>query len=267
MASHTGQNKNESENKNNCCRNKIMGLCNWIMRAWQFIANKTYFIFEFLNYISGTVLAVATGLLVWVAYWQWDALEKTDTTLNKTLVAANRAYIAPGQITFIDLPQEKTEIRLQLTYENIGREPAIKLGRWVLFGTANVDAMAVPNNDPILAAKKAADEIEKSIPDDPCKVADTFRYLGVIFPSHTTRPSATIFVPAKYMTANVVSGKDILIVKGCFVYDTFGYRRESRYCYWYWAGAPKFIQEKPIFQACEIGNDACPCRKPHLAGS
>lgn len=42
-----------------------------------------------LNFVSPFLTAVATGLLVWVAIWQWDTLEKTDQT-NR---AINRAFV------------------------------------------------------------------------------------------------------------------------------------------------------------------------------
>ena len=85
------------------------------------------FIIGSLNDISGTVLAIATGLLVWVAYWQWDALEKTDRTLNATLIAANRATLAPLTIEFDarNPPEVGKPVSLVLVYQNTGKEPAL----------------------------------------------------------------------------------------------------------------------------------------------
>jgi hypothetical protein len=47
-------------------------------------------IFDGLNYISPLITAVATAGVVWVAYWQWETLEKTDDS-NR---AINRAFVA-----------------------------------------------------------------------------------------------------------------------------------------------------------------------------
>jgi hypothetical protein len=36
-----------------------------------------------LNYISPLITALATAGIVWIAYWQWDALAKTDQTMRE----------------------------------------------------------------------------------------------------------------------------------------------------------------------------------------
>jgi hypothetical protein len=42
-----------------------------------------------LNYVSPLLTVLATVGLVWVAYWQWDAMEKTDQTTREV----NRAFV------------------------------------------------------------------------------------------------------------------------------------------------------------------------------
>ena len=202
---------------------------------------------------SLVVTAAVTFALAYIACLQTGISDRTDRTLHDTLVAATRAYIAPGALQFNAKPTKEVDNVIILPVQNIGREPAKNVGRKEIFGVLDPVFLVPPTGK--LIAEKYAEEIEKAAPGDPCKEADSLRYLGVVYPNQTTVQTAPITVPAKFMTEGVVNGTTELIVKGCFVYNTFGERRESRYCYVYWAAGPQHAQVGG-FHFCTIGNDA-----------
>ena len=44
-----------------------------------------------LKAIDGVILAFATVMLVWLAAWQWDALEKADQTIKQIELSIERS--------------------------------------------------------------------------------------------------------------------------------------------------------------------------------
>ena len=82
--------------------------------------------------------------------WQWDALEKTDSTLRETLVGANRAWIAPIALDVNAQIEGDADIPAKIYYENVGKGPALKMG-----AVFEVRTIAIPAN---LADKGAMTE-------------------------------------------------------------------------------------------------------------
>ena len=74
-----------------------------ILLATAAIGGKRFFarIFTGLDCASPLLTAVATAILAWLAYWQWDTLEKTDQS-NRQI---NRAFVAGKTINISrDMP-------------------------------------------------------------------------------------------------------------------------------------------------------------------
>ena len=80
--------------------------------------------FAGLAYLSPLLTALATAGIVWVAYWQWEALDKTDQTLR----AGQRAWVGWDEPFTIDAlettPRLKVEAHAHI--KNFGRGPALK---------------------------------------------------------------------------------------------------------------------------------------------
>lgn len=76
----TGENQNPADNKKYCA--------NWV-RYWSSAKNIGSRIFNGLNIASPFITAVATALLVWVAYWQYQALRNTDDSIGRQLRSQN----------------------------------------------------------------------------------------------------------------------------------------------------------------------------------
>jgi hypothetical protein len=81
--------------------------------------------FAGLTYISPLLTALATAGIVWVAYWQWDALDKTDQTLR----AGQRAWIGLDGVVKIDVLETIPHLGVEAHYriQNFGNGPAIKV--------------------------------------------------------------------------------------------------------------------------------------------
>jgi hypothetical protein len=71
---------------------QVMSYCRpYLTAVWLSIADIISRTIKFLKAIDSLILAIATVILAWIAYWQWQALNSSDQTLKDTLVAANRA--------------------------------------------------------------------------------------------------------------------------------------------------------------------------------
>ena len=125
MATNGGNNQDTPTNEQDCRNPKVRIICNWLARA----SERIFTIINCLKSCDSLILTAATIFLGWMAYWQWDALHKTDITLNKTLIAATRPWIAvaidpTGPIVWRD---GGFEVSYKITLKNIGKSPAIKV--------------------------------------------------------------------------------------------------------------------------------------------
>jgi hypothetical protein len=184
--------------------------------------------------LIGTV--IFTGLSWCVFRNQLRVAERSYITLNNSYVSASRAWIAPINLTLDRPVKEKEQISFTLTYLSLGQQPALNLSHkskssWVDPLAENIGWDTLKGGE-----NKVCDEI-KSVDGMP-----------------TTYPSPnalgdTSLTPFK-ADAALVSGTNVLIVQGCFLYRTFDAIHHSAYCY-YLHPAPYWK-----FGVCADGNDA-----------
>jgi hypothetical protein len=114
-------------------------------------------IIDALNWASPLLTAVATGLLVWVAIWQWIELHSTDGTLRETLRAQInsserqlRAYVLPTSRGEIDDFGSEKPIKAILEFKNSGQTPAHKLRirMFISAGTFPMPKISLPDPKP-----------------------------------------------------------------------------------------------------------------------
>jgi hypothetical protein len=122
LATNGGKNQDPPTNEHDCGNPKIRIICNWVTHAWKVTINR-------LKSIESLILTTATVFLGLMAYWQWSALDKTDITLNKTLIATNLPWVAvaidpAGPIIWRD---GGLEVSYKITLKNIGKSPALKV--------------------------------------------------------------------------------------------------------------------------------------------
>lgn len=206
-----------------------------------------------LNYLSPLFIALAAVGIAWVAYWQWHVLEKTDRTLNETLIAANRAVIVPHLLKLNAPLKLGQEASLTLLYANSGKEPARHVGHHNGVGFVEIEPTAGTKE----ITNKIRDAVNALKFEDDCALADQTQYVGVVYP-YTTNNSAGVIVDGKLIKQSVLDGLGFIIVKGCFRYDTMGQRHRSTYCLEYSQGLDNVRppEQRGYFLSCPSGNDA-----------
>lgn len=188
---------------------------------------------DFIDTVSliGAVGA-ATLLLAYIA-WQ------TDYTLNKTMVAANRAWLAPVQAILAQPLELGFPVALTIFVFNVGKQPAIG---------ANWAVNVFPYK--YIPITGIHDEIANPIPpnrtcDKIVAKADT----GLALYPGTTKSYALPYEIAdsqenRALFREVIDHKTTLIVEGCFAYQTFGERHTSMFRF--------FLRDIPGDSTCSL---------------
>ena len=180
-------------------------------------------------------LSVGTFGLAIVAVLQWRELHKTDETLRDTLLASQRAWLAPFNAVVIGDFESGKESRFQVSYRNVGREPASNIKRAL--------SIAWP--------KKG----QNPQWHDSCLFAtnDTEAVLTA-YPSEQI--GYTVEVNLKNIPAfEILSGEQTLHLSGCLAYDTFGARHYSKFCF-YWVHEEGKPLKEWKWLYCPTGNEA-----------
>jgi hypothetical protein len=184
----------------------------WIKRA------ALALMFFFARWNATAVLALFTGLLVFVALLQWRTLEKTDQTMK----LQQRAWIAPGRII---PPQNFTEQKeeaaaIGLTFQNVGKEPAIEVNE--IMRTDIMEASKWRDN--AFLDVKAREMLGAR-----CEKFDPSPQGRALFPGTT----AAIYVDLEVDKA-IKASRDqtnyFALVVACFAYRTLNEVHRSRFC-------------------------------------
>jgi hypothetical protein len=220
-----------------------------LMAAWRFIVRWTCLIIQFLKSIDSLILAIATALIAWIAIWQWSALDSTDRTLRETLVAANRAWLAP-RVGLIDEAVIGLPVKVKVGFDNTGHEPALNI---------------LVTNDFLTAAPPlSGDKIERYLKDhwDRCKKTQPDPGNFAVFPSayipqefNLTQVNITT---STTWDADLENNTKLFIWVGCAAYETFHAAHHSSFCFYHGgADAPRLIQDKVLMP---ISESACGLR-------
>lgn len=166
-----------------------------------------------------TVGLVFVGLLtVGVLSLQWLTFEKTDQTLHKTLDASTRAWIVPKSVTFDPLEMGKP-IRIQIQYENVGKEPAINVAEYNY--THLGDAAETQNF--ISGVRQTRWEW--------CKAQPAVAGAAVVYPGNSPETTSQYHITTDSIAdAAFVAGDKTLIIYGCFSYETASRPAHSSFC-------------------------------------
>lgn len=170
--------------------------------------------------LATVLLAIITGLLGLIAYWQYQELRSTDQTLHDTLIASTRAWIAPETAILkieANIPPEIT-----ILYFNTGKSPA--------FGF-NYDQTG--GDFPIAANFKDW----KNIPIPKNRTCDGLLPLNgaqTVFPSSANLANDLAFdldITPPEGVGEIMRGERILWLNGCFAYRTMGDAHQSGFCF------------------------------------
>jgi hypothetical protein len=175
-----------------------------------------------LNHASPWLTAIATVGLVWIAYWQWDVLEKTDQT-NR---AINRAFVK-GQA--LQINQTGTYWNFQPNIENSGNTQAKNMEVFVdsAFDMSEVNMPPSPKRRTPLLASRDPEEIYRQ------KKKDFPAFTRVPLGAKSSTPIGGIGIPAKYID-DMAKGRADGYVYGMIWYDDVFLRSErhkSKFCF------------------------------------
>jgi hypothetical protein len=195
-------------------------------------------------------LAIFTLLLVVVTAISVAVLWKTDATLHETLVAANRAWISPQTVRLTsDIEIWTPATSIQVIYENVGRFPALNLNHAEEGG-----ARAIPEG---FAEWEQLDFGENHT----CKSLTPLRGGPTVYPSQHFGGELTYELkpdqsrnPANVIQ-EILKGRRLIWVQGCFAYLSFEKPRESAFCFYLQPDVVRHIREWP-FKKCSTGNHA-----------
>ena len=169
----------------------------------------------------GALLAFAAALIFW--------LQLEDA--RQAFADGNRAWIKTEDPNLNGPAEIKpgVQMRIEEPYRNIGKTPALNVAYWA--EATWVDARPINN------------EIDVSTlpipPNRACKMAESGRAAktGVVYPEQSYHTSAdastTVIFPPEVMV-----GRKLLVVQGCFVYDSFETPRHSAHCHIMLLGNP-----------------------------
>ena len=171
-----------------------------------------------------------------------------------------RAWIAPLPKSLINLNNTSEKLRVNITVQNVGHEPARKLrssGLKSYFHTPGVSIEELPSiSDWDTYDENAIREMcLKTMHEQKFK-----KPLSIVYPSHALAPDIQVgndndpgTPPPGKDRELLKSEDDILMLRGCLVYETVGQIAASAYCYLLIPDKTKDISQWG-FGACPVGN-------------
>jgi hypothetical protein len=140
---------------------------------------------------------------------------------RNSMIGSQRAWVAPRIARLSAEPKSGEQVNLVLEYSNIGREPATNFNYQVdIF--AESDAQAGRRVIPFRAACLGA---TKAPPGQ------------IVYPASPSSGYSINLTSDKAMVDSpVIAGEKLVILQGCFIYETVQSVRHSYFCYFYKQG-------------------------------
>jgi hypothetical protein len=186
---------------------------------------------------------------------QAQAAKDTAIIARENLIAGQRAWVAPIQFSFVDLNNTQQPLRVRMTYQNVGREPARNVRNFLYSGYIRNPLPPTPKDWGhnltwfSMAAINPQAMCRKVTPD----------INSVVYPSATVAFTLEIGDPPEgadvpLLFDEVKNKKSIYFVAGCLSYETVKERKNSAFCAMLIPIEGKEISQWQ-FGACPVGND------------
>jgi hypothetical protein len=200
-------------------------------------------------------LIEANKKLAEAASVQAQAAKDTALTAHENLVASQRAWVAPIRFVFADLNNAQQPLRVRMTYQNVGREPARNVRNYL---TAGYIRNPIPPSPKEWGNNRTWFSMEAIKPRSMCGGTAPDKN-SVIYPSPTIGFDIEMGDPpdgadVQALFEEVKNKKSIYFVAGCLSYETVKERRSSAFCAMLMPVEGKEISQWQ-FSACPIGND------------
>jgi len=156
-------------------------------------------------------LAIATWILALLAYC---ALHDNETISSQ----GQRAWVGPNQADFIAQLTVNTEAALAIQYQNTGRVPALSV-------SATGDTMLFTLDES--RSGKLQEDVHKSL--ERCLARKLSKEDSAVYPATGfNNYRMYVNIDKDIIDWDVIYGKKILVLEGCFVYETFQKFTEAR---------------------------------------
>jgi hypothetical protein len=191
-------------------------MANWVSRRIHRIVYRLKRFDALIAAVATILLAIITGALAYIAVLQYRTTNNTDTTLHDTLVAANRAWLAPvGVATFGEITGDK-DIQLNIYFENVGKGPALHM-RSAFWGGTTPNTNVADYESISLGENKTCDGL----------VSENET---VIFPSPGRLTWVMSNIARKTILPSIQAGAGVLYLQGCFAYQTMNEIHHTWFC-------------------------------------
>lgn len=202
---------------------------------------------EYATAAFALVAALGSISAVIVGYWQWSAMSDSN-------VASTRAWLTPTGAYFDGEPKSGFNVRLKITYENIGKEAADDAVPLVFWS---------PGTFPVTIDAKQMAYIDLQtapwpvLSDSVCRV-DPSRYINrrAVYPGAKNEFITYGFNDPPYLPEGVIDGKEFFSIFGCLVYRSpiTGARiHHSPFCLYYQPKRDGSIKDG-TFEFCPSGS-------------
>ena len=213
-----------------------------LRRGWRRVGHRAVVMITGLKKADGLItgiatvlLAAITAMLAQIAYWQY-----TDTTLRETLVASNRAWLAPTGLAVRGQIDGDKDLDIDVHYANVGKGPAIKVK--LIFAGGTIPNLA----DPLIPAAG---------PNSTCAGQQTDPGGPVVFPNTPNNNwwNSTI-IPRTLLTQSVKDNKAVLYLQGCLIYETMKEVHHTWFCQFVYRNGK--LASQAATSHCKDGNGA-----------
>jgi hypothetical protein len=157
---------------------------------------------------------------------------------REAMIASERAWVGPANAKADGPPITTKPLDVVVEYKNTGREPALNAVYDLQHKIGRLD-------DPDLL-----NEMSKFI--EQCKMMWHPNQAQVIYPMTNNEYNLSHQIDASEINDDVVSGENVILVYGCFSYETIQTIHRSWYCYYFKSGVTK----PQNWNICATGNGA-----------
>lgn len=173
-----------------------------------------------------------------------EAATKSVALAEKSLIAANRAWIAPDAVIILNKLALGKPLNLGITYRNIGKEPATDVTYTFVAGR--------------IVAKEQYPEWSASdlgVPENKMCEEQFTGDVGVAYPNSPDRYAVTYTIEPEFTDTFIIKAQTTYFVQGCIKYQTLGTIHHAAYCF-YMHSVVGIPPEKWNFRFCPTGNYA-----------
>jgi hypothetical protein len=199
--------------------------------------------------LATIVIAIFAIVSAVVAGLQWNAMKRAEELTRESIIAANRAWLAPSSFEMSGAIEDGAP-KIVVHFQNIGRFPATD-------ASTSIGVVAFPLAKPLKSRKEypATDSwvVSMNVFVNACVKNAPLADMAVVYPSAQIESNAEGEMSGPWKKDELLSGQSIMVVVGCFTYNTIGKTFHSGFCRYYFpvVGAPSKTWP-PL--ACPVGN-------------